>query len=341
MYRNFRVTSNTPPAEHLAKFRRMTLAVEQETLGELSTATATAEQKFDFIQGIKRLTILLVKDATRRPASMASEVQLGLNTLWDVILSTAEILDSEDVNLHDQLVLQLLFTKEFDTLCRDLYPSRNRFPTWESYQFAERLQQRWNYLLSPPTTETPPDAPNATSQRRNLATFSSKLFAAGICKDVLASVAFTCLREALESNDDTRTIALLPMAVAWIYHAHHHLLALSVTSHTSGQHGDGEGYSLERWLRWRKTFQRLSHHDDPDVWMEAKKGFMSMVSVGRDLDWDVPGEAVFREKLAVAMRDELVARSGRGSVNIDDVRVDVEWVDGVLEGKLLYWEPRS
>ena len=57
---------------------------------------------------------------------------------------------------------------------------------------------------------------------------------------------------------------------------------------------------------------------------------MSMVSSGLDLDCDVPGEAVFREKVGVAMRDELVASGNpKLSVEIDSIDVDVDWVDQV------------
>jgi len=324
MYRNFSLVSSTPAAKHLAEFSRMTLEVDGGNLHEITAP----QEKLDFVSGIKRLGVLFIKDASRRPASMASEVQLGLSTLWDVFISATQILDlEEDMPLYDQLVLQVLWTKEFDTLCRGLYPSANPFPSWEAYQFAERLQRRWDQLFATADSESEPELQQQQQQQHSLAIFSAKVLAAGICRDLLARTGLSCLREALEGDDEAKTVARLPVAVAWIHHCHHQLLAFSVMNQFSGENSDN-GYSLGRWLSWRKRFQELSHHADRAAASEAKKGFMSMMSCGLDLDCDVPGEAEFREKVAVALRDELVA-SGKPSVVIGDIDVDVDWVDQV------------
>ncbi|KAK0639202.1 hypothetical protein B0T16DRAFT_462902 [Cercophora newfieldiana] len=315
MFRNFSLVSNTGDARHFPEFRRLSLEIHEENLRDASTS----QDKLDVIRAVERHGLLITKDASRRPASMASEVQLCLNTVWDEVISTAEVLDfDQDAALHDQLVSLLLSLKEFDTLCRALYPSANPFPSWESYQFGERLQS---------------------------AGTSSKALAVGICGDSLSRTALSCLRNALEVDDEAKAVARLPMAVVWIDHCRHQLVAFSVMNRfgeNTDDRGAGSflaaqigghdvevgGYSLERWLFWRKRFQTLSHHADAVVANEAKTGFMSMISCGLDLDCDVPGEAGFREKVAVAMSDELNA-SGRPSVDIDDINVDVGWVDQV------------
>jgi hypothetical protein len=140
MYHNFSLVSNTPSSEHLPEFRRTILDVHQANLPELSTP----QDKLNLVLSIKHLTVLFVKNASRRSTDRASEVQPGLNTLWDVFITIAEILDSEkDESLHGQLVLQLLWTKEFDTLCRRLYPTVDGgFESWEAYEFAQRLHRR-------------------------------------------------------------------------------------------------------------------------------------------------------------------------------------------------------
>jgi hypothetical protein len=53
---------------------------------------------------------------------------------------------------------------------------------------------------------------------------------------------------------------------------------------------------------------------------------MSMVSCGLDLDCDVPGEARFREKVSMAMSEGL-SKSGKESLDIDEVDIDVDWVN--------------
>lgn len=77
---------------------------------------------------------------------------------------------------------------------------------------------------------------------------------------------------------------------------------------------------------WRRRLQELSHNGDLAVAKEAKKGFMSMISRDRELDFDVPGEARFAEKLQTAMWETLV-RSGKKSLGGDEIDINVDWVD--------------
>ena len=53
---------------------------------------------------------------------------------------------------------------------------------------------------------------------------------------------------------------------------------------------------------------------------------MAMITAGRLLDYEVPGEEKFKEKLQAAMGEEL-ARSGKQSVSGDDIDINVDWVD--------------
>lgn len=51
-----------------------------------------------------------------------------------------------------------------------------------------------------------------------------------------------------------------------------------------------------------------------------------MISCGRNLDYNVPGEARFTEKLQAAM-GEALAKSGKKSVSGNDIDINVDWVD--------------
>jgi len=130
------------------------------------------------------------------------------------------------------------------------------FKSWEAYQFAKRLQGRWGNLLS----EAADDSKESRAQRRNLTTFPAKVLAAGLCRDSLAQIALSCLQDVLELEDEKKVSARLPVAVTWVYHCHHQLLAFSVMN----QFSEG-GYSLERWLMWRKRLQGLSRQGDAVV----------------------------------------------------------------------------
>ncbi|KAK3941995.1 hypothetical protein QBC46DRAFT_428188 [Diplogelasinospora grovesii] len=62
------------------------------------------------------------------------------------------------------------------------------------------------------------------------------------------------------------------------------------------------------------------HRSDPKVADLAKRGFMAMITTGRELGHDVPGEKEFAERLQSAMGQELVRRGGQGgSVGWEDV----------------------
>jgi hypothetical protein len=85
------------------------------------------------------------------------------------------------------------------------------------------------------------------------------------------------------------------------------------------------GYSMGRWLLWRQRLQGLCRHADAVIALEAKKEFMSMISCGRDLDYEVPGETRFVEKIMEKMTDALKA-SGRPSLDFGMGDIDVDWV---------------
>jgi hypothetical protein len=72
--------------------------------------------------------------------------------------------------------------------------------------------------------------------------------------------------------------------------------------------------------------QHLCRHADSAVAQLAKKSFLNMVTCGRDLGYEVPGEARFVGRLQTAMFEALKA-SGRESVGIEEIDVDADWVD--------------
>ena len=87
---------------------------------------------------------------------------------------------------------------------------------------------------------------------------------------------------------------------------------------------DRQGHRLKKWLFWRWRLQKLIHSKDLASAEEAKKGFMSMIVCGRLLDYDVPGKAIFAERLQIAMTEEIRKR-GKQSVSGNDIDTDVNW----------------
>ncbi|KAF5597482.1 uncharacterized protein FSUBG_8517 [Fusarium subglutinans] len=146
------------------------------------------------------------------------------------------------------------------------------------------------------------------------------------------------MREALETSDDN-IAKFLPGAVILMELCSHALLrhcALKVDEqqleHLSLNLGpaDEAGSGMARWLFWRRRFQKLSHHPDTSLAQLAKKGFMAMIHCGQDVDYSVQGEDVFVKKLQATMWAELV-KSGKKSLDGDDIDIDPDWVDGENE----------
>ncbi|CZR44651.1 uncharacterized protein FPRO_14404 [Fusarium proliferatum ET1] len=152
------------------------------------------------------------------------------------------------------------------------------------------------------------------------------------------------MREVLEANDDN-IAKFLPGAVLWMELCPYALLKGCVLKGDEQQSGQSSlnlgtlpqdqcvnnvGFSMARWLIWRRRFQKLSRHADTSLAQLAKKGFMAMIHRGRDVDYSVPGEDVFAERLQATMWTELV-KSGKESLDGDDVDIDTNWVDGQIE----------
>ena len=323
------MSASTTPSRvgHDARFRQEVQDAFDVDLSNISSE----EDMLDQLTSIRSFSFHFIKDALRKLPAESESVQQGLQVLWHTFLETAKVYENDSA-FQEKLVLLLLWTKEFDSLYRSLHPIETVAASWESYRFADSLQASWEQLL---TTGT-------ASHQCNLAGFSAKALAAGICRVSIGLTALWYLREALETDDEAKVISLLPATVIWIERCGDHLLTFSAMkqsyeeqskAHLSapgalaqragiGQHG----FSINRWLSWRRRLQDLSQNADTAVAKMAKKGFMSMISCGSNLDYGVPGEAKFKEKLQAAM-GEALAKSGKESVSGDDIDINVDWAD--------------
>ncbi|KAH8665517.1 hypothetical protein BGZ61DRAFT_592945 [Ilyonectria robusta] len=274
----------------------------------------TDQQKKDELTSIQSSIFTFITLPSTRPSVEPESMQRNLDFIWHTIIEVAKALD-KDAAFQEKLISLFLWMKEFDS----------------SYGFSDALQASWEKLLGTGTA----------SQQCNLAAFSAKALHLGIYREALGLTALWFLREALETDDEAKTAALLPAAVVWFSHGRHKLVAFSVSHKTyedSKSHLvtpgalaraaniDAHGFSMKRWLFWRQRLQELSHSADSAVAKEAKEGFMLMVSSGRELAYDVPGEARFSERLYATLDEELI-RSGKESVGTDDIDVVVGWVN--------------
>lgn len=290
----------------------------------------TDQQKKDELTSIQSSIFTFITLPSTRPSVEPESMQRNLDFIWHTIIEVAKALDKGDA-FQEKLISLFLWMKEFDSLHKTLHQTETTALAWESYGFSDALQASWEKLLGTGTA----------SQQCNLAAFSAKALHLGIYREALGLTALWFLREALETDDEAKTAALLPAAVVWFSHGRHKLVAFSVSHKTyedSKSHLvtpgalaraaniDAHGFSMKRWLFWRQRLQELSHSADSAVAKEAKEGFMLMVSSGRELAYDVPGEARFSERLYATLDEELI-RSGKESVGTDDIDVVVDWVN--------------
>ncbi|UPK99690.1 hypothetical protein LCI18_010625 [Fusarium solani-melongenae] len=316
-----------PQVDHDVAFRHEVLEGFLSGLHDVSTP----KDKQELLISIQSFAFRFLKDASNKDLTQHEEVDQGLQVLWRMFIEMTKVLEKDDP-FHDKLVLLLLWTKEFEQLYNYLHHSNNEMASWESYGFADSLQDSWKHTLQNGTS----------SQLCSLATFSTKALSAGVYQDSLALTALWYLREALETSDEAVTASLLSAAVIWVDQSRHRLLTLSILSHSYESHPKSDlsacgalaeaqgvnqsGFSLKRWLFWRERFQHLSHSKDSTIAKEAKRGFMAMINCGRDLDYEVSGEARFAERLQKAMWEALVD-SGKESLDGDEIDINVDWVN--------------
>ena len=320
------MSATASPADHETLFRQEA----REGFDDDVTTIASDKEKEELLVSIQSFSFKFLKDATYQAPTQFASVQSGLDVLWYMFLGTSKAL-GEDSVYQEKLITLLLWMKNFVELHKSLHMDKASPVKWESYGFSQALQTAWEDLVQA----------GSTSQQCSLAAFSSKILASGICLTPTALTALWYLREALE-HEDEKSLSLLPAAVIWVENAQHALLTFSIWGELPPEHSGSPsyvpgalaqargvhkpGFTVERFLFWRKRFQELAQHENPAIASDAKKGFMSMINCGRDLDYDVPGEALFAERLQAAMEQALI-ESGKESVEGDEIDINVNWVD--------------
>ncbi|KAG5756516.1 hypothetical protein H9Q72_008486 [Fusarium xylarioides] len=298
--------------DHDESFRHEVLRGFAEDLQDI----ASDKEKQDLLISIKSFAFHFIKEPLKRPITHFPTVQQNLDVLWHMFFKASTAIDSDSL-FQDRLVLLLLWTRQFDLVYKELYTGQNVAGNWESYGFAQSLQTFWEKLVKE----------GSEAELRSLATFSSKVLAANICEKQISSTALWYMREALETSDDS-IARFLPGAVVWMKLCSHALLrdcvlktderqsSVKLGPLAQDQRVDEAGFSIARWLFWRRRFQKLSHHPDTSLAQLSKKGFMAMIHCGRDVDYSVPGEEVFAERLQATMWTELV-KSDKESLDGD------------------------
>jgi hypothetical protein len=92
------------------------------------------------------------------------------------------------------------------------------------------------------------------------------------------------------------------------------------------------GFSVARWLFWRKTAKDFALSEDKNLAAQGKRVFDNMMMVGQITQSKLPGESRYWDKVGEAMHHELLERQktgGKNSVDMEEIAtvIDLNWVD--------------
>lgn len=264
-----------------------------------------------------------------------------IHDLWYMFFQTAQITDADSPE-HDRLVSQLIYAKELGTSQRITGPTADTFRLWTDLPYlVGDIREAWekkSMKLRP-------------TQRHNFVAFTARLLALGVCDSGVSLCALWLLREALETprpliqaevdGDEVSVAELLPATIEWFQQSSPKLLSLAVKNRSFAEVDSqislpGElarnaginqaGFTVSRWVFWRKRFKEICRCENAQVAKEARLGFDAMISSGRLMGYNIPGEANYWAKVEKALEEELV-RSGNASVSLEDIAVGLDWAD--------------
>lgn len=275
-----------------------------------------------------------------------AELELDMRDLWHVVVQAARITEANDP-AQDRLVSQLLYAHSMGTIRRKTTATEEEGEEAVTPSEGARIWTDLPYLAKHMREAWERSTDLSPTHRHNLAAFTARATALGVRGPDLSVCALWLLRAALETarpltrveNSDEVPIAeLLPACIAWFRYCNHKLLTLAVNSHVfpalephlsePGElaHTLQPGFSVARWLFWRQRFKELSRCGAEEVAKDAGGGFSWMISAGREMGYEIPGEANYAAEVAKALTDEL-KRSGKNCVTSDEIVIDLDWAD--------------
>ncbi|KAF2672300.1 hypothetical protein BT63DRAFT_438123 [Microthyrium microscopicum] len=327
--------------------------------GPMTRAEKRAEYKYDpsnaleTWKDLQNSLLSLGTQSLEQDAELA-DIEQGLHDVWDELIHIAMATPSTSAE-HDRLVTLILTMRELGTFVRknkgvlesdgeELVTMSNGQRLWVDLPFlAADLQAFWSYEAMSRTA----------ADRLCLAVLTAKLCAAGVCSTELAHCALWLFKETLETerpimvsstedHDSPITVSdLLPACLEWLDHANFKLARLCADGYTygSGKHANSmtpgalaatagvnqEGFSMARWLFWRRRLGELYLSDEQKVSKRARKAFDMMAETGRTMGIDIPGEKKYLDKVFEALDKEVIARGGKGCVGIEEIEIDPTW----------------
>jgi hypothetical protein len=250
-------------------------------------------------------------------------IEVDLHDLWYLLIETAKITPANEATA-ERLVHQVLLARELGQLSRVVAPPKVENDNTQSEEprsvqvesaITSTSARIWTDL---PFLVTDLRAAWASSimkmsaiERENLAAFTARLTALGVCDPQLTSCALILFREALETprrliaNDVATEVAneaedvpdvplseLLPALLAWLRHGSYKILSLCARNHLSFEDGHidnnekwtvvGElmaveeqqhpGFNMPRWQYWKRRLEEVGQNTkDESVAEQGRK----------------------------------------------------------------------
>lgn len=306
---------------------------------------AAADPENDW-ESLKNLILSMSNYYITHPDQASTLFETEIHDLWEQLIQLAKLTPADDP-AHDRLVSLTLWARELGALRIKQNGKDGKLITpeglevWTDLPYLEEdMQEAWQKSMDLTPVE-----------RHNFAAFTARLMAVGVSDTGFGLCALWLLRETLETprpltkpeNGDEISVAeLLPACLAWFEYCNFKLLRLAVDSDFNGvnfyphlsapgelaREADVEqlGFSVPRWLFWRRRFKELSRCKDEQVAKKGRQGFDYMITTGITLGYKISGERKYMEKLRAVLEEELI-RSGKDTVTPDDVVVDLDWAD--------------
>jgi hypothetical protein len=277
----------------------------------------------------------------RSPLFPPGYTTIELHELWAQIIACAKGTPADDTR-QDELAMFVLRVRELGGFVNE----KNEEVVSEG---EERIWGDLPYLLSDFVDAWEGMGGMKAAHVKNLAAFTARLTGVGVCVDELGYCMLQLCKQVLEMEESPK-VELLPAVTQWFKHCGRKLNRLTVSSVTfqddakvapgplATEAGVREtGFSVARWLFWRKRVKDLALSDDVELAAEGRRDFDEMVMVGRLTENKLPGEKIYWDKVTEKMDrllEERIRTGGRTTVELEDIEheIDLNWVDEVGEG---------
>ncbi|KAJ5288061.1 hypothetical protein N7478_003747 [Penicillium angulare] len=292
----------------------------------------------------------------------SAQLEAGLHDTWDFLIQTSKATPAISPE-QDKLVVLILTIGALRVFSRR---SEIKAGQTQNITLSHHDQSRTNlpFLALDLQKEWITKSQQYTScERKSLAVFTAKLYAAGIFENELSIVALWLLKMTLEERIPLRhdtnqydsgsmrksTVAdLLPACFAWLANANFKLLTMAAENHnpcssvslTSGHEArivtgslaaeanvERSGFSISRWVFWRFRLKELTFCADQEISQLARESFNEMIHTGVVLGIDVHGEKTYLGKVHEAVSSEFKKRGMTECVDASDVSINLDWAD--------------